>query len=314
MVLALSPTGQDTSERFLAKAESARAQVVRTLRRRAEAAFQDLHERGGKIGNLGAEARRLKAFEDTLLRLHAEGAGLTEKLLAPLGRAHADEVLSTSPFTRIEHYLQSVQVLVETLRREGVRPGPALETGREVMDGRLSEHARRIASSPTKPNPEKSTPLTGEAYFHYRETFGPSGPEGELAAFLRLDAALRAEGAQAGLDPAIGEAVAGTELAFHQARVEYLTRWLDEVQKGLAAKVGVQAAAGFDPLIRSRLPLLILREGELVRLRGALVALATHPTRAQPPAQQLVAQVDALSQSFRKLAERVLSAARAAPR
>ena len=62
---------------------------------------------------------------------------LKQELLQPLGLAYAKQVLSTTPFERIEQYARAIQTVAENLRQEGLSPEAILNECRETLEGRL---------------------------------------------------------------------------------------------------------------------------------------------------------------------------------
>lgn len=290
----------------------ARRRVASSVRRRAVAVFRGSKTRRTDFDALSADSRRLGQLEARLQQLVPEQEGLREELLAPLGGAYAREVLSTTPFARIEQLGQALQTMAENLRREGIDPVKIVAEQRELLEARLRAHAAQLAP-PQAALPQPNAMLTGEAYTLYRsELSGANVPEGELSALVGLEGQLGGRNGSAGafLSAAVRDAVAKAELSLLERRIVFLRTWLTHVLTALpepkAIKDRTEADRAFDRLVKSRFPLLTMKEGELVRLDGALRALATHPGPVGASAQTLQRVLQSLSENFGDYSRRLL--------
>jgi len=293
---------------------ASRQRVVGALRRRATVAFQAMSTRGRRdpLETLAVDSRRLTQLEQSFIALDPSARGFRQELLLPLGLGYAREVLSSTPFERIEQYARAIQSVAENLRREGLPVDQVMAECREILDVRLREHAkalsREVASAPLS----AAAVLNGDAYVYYRGEFSSRAPDGELAALLGLDGqlALARGGAGSFFSEGVRESVAHAELAFLQSRVRYLRGWLTQLLTSLPApdalKERAEAERTVDRLVRSRFPLLTLKEGELVRLKGVLALLGTLPGALGEEAQKLDAQLKGIDEDFGRYSRHVL--------
>jgi len=291
-----------------------RRRVVLALRRRAALAFQGSVSRTRKdpLEALAADSRRLTQLEQSLAALDPAQQGLKQELLLPLGMAYAREVLSSTPFERIEQYARALQSVMENLRREGVPAEMVFAECREIIEGRLREHARLLAREVASPPPLAPAVLNGDAYVFYRGEFSARAPDGELAALLGLEGQLSPlRGAAAAfLSDGVRTAVAQAELAFVHTRVKYLRSWLTQLLTSLPAPDSLTERADaertVDRLVRSRFPLLALKEGELVRLKGVLSLLVSMPGDLGESARRLEGQLRGIDEDFGRFSRQVL--------
>ncbi|WP_426751592.1 AAA family ATPase [Myxococcus sp. Y35] len=308
-------------ERLRASERAVRSRVVAALRRRAVFAFQGSLARGRRepLEALSVDSRRLSQLEASLAALDPTQQGLKQELLLPLGIAYAREALSSTPFERIEQYGRAVQSVAENLRREGVPVEAVFTECREVIESRLREHARRLSREVSSPPPAAMSVLNGDAYVFYRGEFAANAPDGELAALLGLDGQLspsRGIAAPGFLSEAVRAAVAHAELSFVQTRVKYLRSWLTQLLTALPPPESLtersEAERTVDRLVRSRFPMLALKEGELVRLRGVLALLGSMPGDLGEGARRLEQQLRGIDEDFGRFSRQVLER-RAAP-
>ncbi|GHG91239.1 AAA family ATPase [Comamonas sp. JC664] len=308
-------------ERLRASEVRVRGRVVTALRRRAMVAFQGNVARGRKdpLEALSVDSRRLSQLESSLAALDSSQQGLKQELLLPLGIAYARDVLTSTPFERIEQYGRAVQSVAENLRREGVSVETVFTECRDVIESRLSEHARRLTRDVGSTPPVTTSVLNGDAYVFYRGEFGANAPDGELAALLGLDGQLapgRGASVPGFLSEAVRVAVAQVELAFVQTRVKFLRSWLTQLLTSLPPPESLTERADaertVDRLVRSRFPMLTLKEGELVRLRGVLSLLGSMPGDLGEGARRLEQQLRGIDEDFGRFSRQVLER-RAAP-
>ncbi|KFE66723.1 AAA family ATPase [Hyalangium minutum] len=303
-------------ERLRMEDMAVRRRVVASLRRRAAAAFQAPRPPGKRdpFEALSSDSRRLTQLEKSLQELDPTQPGLKQELLQPLGLAYAKQVLSTTPFERIEQYARAVQTVAENLRQEGVPPEAVLAQCRDTLEQRLVEHARTLAREVASPPPAPGAVVNGDAYSFYRNSFSVRAPDGELAALVGLDNQLsfaRSSEAASFLSDNVRQAVAQAELVFAHTRIKYLRSWLTQLLTVLlpeleAPKGKVEAERTFERLVRSRFPLLALKEGELVRLRGVLGTLGSMQGELGESARKLSFQLRGIDEDFGRFSKRVL--------
>ncbi|WP_224249109.1 AAA family ATPase [Hyalangium gracile] len=303
-------------ERLRAADVAVRRRVVASLRRRAAAAFQSPRPAGKRdpFETLSTDSRRLTQLENSLHALDPAQPGLKQELLQPLGLAYAKQVLSTTPFDRIEQFARAAQMVAENLRQEGVPPEGVITECREIIEQRLVEHARTLARDVASPPPAPSAVVNGDAYSFYRNSFSVRAPDGELAALLGLDTQLafaRPQPAASFLSDGVRQAVAQAELIFAHTRIKYLRSWLTQLLTALtpeleALKGKAEAERTFERLVRSRFPLLALKEGELVRLRSVLGTLGAMQGELGEAAKKLSLQLKGIDEDFGRFSKRVL--------
>jgi MoxR-like ATPase len=311
----LSEGAPAAMERLRVADMAVRRRVVGSLRRRAMSAFQAPRvTKRDPFEALSTDSRRLTQLEKSLRTLDPTQPGLKQELLLPLGLAYAKQVLSTTPFERIEQYARAIQTVAENLRQEGLAPEAILNECRETLEGRLVEHARSLARDVASPPPAPSAVVNGDAYQFYRTTFSVRAPDGELAALMGLDTQLafaRAQTAASFLSDGVRQVVAQAELAFVHTRIKYLRSWLTQLVTALQPELEAPKARGeaertFERLVKSRFPLLALKEGELVRLRGALGTLGALQGDLGEHARKLAQQLRGVEEDFGRFSKRVL--------
>jgi hypothetical protein len=259
--------------------QAARARVIASLRRRAAHVAQ--LPAGRKVDpfeGLIQGSRQLAHLERALATLGVAPEGLRAELLGALGRAYVREVLSATSFSRIEQLGRAMQGVIENLRREGIPLQPALVGSRELIEARLRPHAEALAKV-ARPFARPPAVLNGEAYLTYRgELQAVTAPEGELQALIALEGQLSAVLAGAVELVAVKEVVASAELCALEVKVVFLRAWLTQLLSELPAPEKLfsrsEAEEAFDHLLKSRFPMLVMKEGELIKLEGALLALA----------------------------------------
>ncbi|WP_342374342.1 MoxR family ATPase [Myxococcus stipitatus] len=308
--------GAPASVDRLRTAEAAvRKRVVGAVRRRATVAFQGATPKGRKepLETLAADSRRLSQLEQSLMALDPTQPSFKQELLLPLGLSYAREVLSSTPFERIDQYGRAVQAVAENLRREGLPVDVVMGECHGIIDGRLQEHARRLGREEVGPPPATASVFSGDAYLFYRGTLATKTPDGELAALQGLEGQLafaRAQSAATFFSEEARAAVAQVELTFLQARVKYLRGWLTQLLTALPAPESLTERAEVertvDRLVRSRFPLLALKEGELVRLRGVVALVAATPGEVGANAQRLESQLHGIEEDFGRYSRQVL--------
>ncbi len=223
-------------------------------------------------------------------------------------------MLGSTPFERIEQYARAVQAVAENLRREGVSPEATLAECRDIIEERLKEHAQGLTRSVASPPPALTSVVNGDAYTFYRGDFSARTPDGELAALLGLDGQLsfaRQPSATSFLSDGVREVVAQAEFVFLQTRIKYLRSWLTQLLTALppleTLTVKGDVDRTFERLVRSRFPLLALKEGELVRLKGAVDVLGSMPGDLGEHARKLGAQLRGIDDDFTRFSKQVLA-------
>ncbi|WP_375773838.1 AAA family ATPase [Archangium gephyra] len=294
-LLALLAEGNSGAVSRLRTAEAeARRRAVAALRQRATTLFPGARGRRDPLDALSADSRRLSQLEQALCKLDPAQRGLKQELLQPLGSAYARDVLSSAPFERIDQFSRTVQTVAENLRREGLAPEPVFVECKDILEARLREYVRGIGREVASPPPAPHAAVSGEAYNFYRGDFSTQVRDGELAALNGLDGQLafaRQASAATFLSSEIRDAVARVELAFVQTRLKYLRSWLTQLLTELPPPQSAQrrplADSIFDRLVKSRFPLLALKEGELVRIKGVLGVLMSIPGELGESARKL---------------------------
>jgi MoxR-like ATPase len=314
-LLALLSEGSSGAVVRLRTAESeARRRAVAALRQRATSAFPGSRGRRDPLDALSADSRRLTQLEQALCKLDPAQRGFKQELLQPLGSAYARDVLSTAPFERIDQFSRTVQAVAENLRREGMAPEPVFTECRELIEERLREYVRSIGREVASPPPAPHAAVSGEAYNFYRGDFSAQLRDGELAALLGLDGQLafaRSASSATFLSDAIRDAVARVEMSFVQTRLKYLRSWLTQLLTALPAPQSAQNRASadqiFDRLVKSRFPLLVLKQGELVRIKGVLGLLIAMPGELGDSARKLEGVLRGIDDDFTRFSKQLLA-------
>lgn len=244
------------------------------LRRRAIAGFSPAARKGDPRELLSIESRRLRELEAALVELSPANRGLRSQLLAPVAEAFARDVVAVQAFERLEQLQRLVQSVLDELTREGAAADVALRAVRDELERRVRGYAEGLTAERTSA-PDAARALGGEAYTAYRQLAGKA-VEGELMALASLDALLQRVGVVP-MPQDVHALVATAELHSAALRVRYLGSWWKQLDTSLGAASPVREKADaekrFDALVKSRFPLLVTREGELVRLEGVLQRL-----------------------------------------
>lgn len=284
-----------------------RSRVAVALRNRARRAFATpVARKGDPFEHLSTDSRRLKELETALVELSPDMAGLREAMLAPLAQAYAADVLGEGAFIRVEQLARAARAVAEQVDREGGSGARALQAVRPLIEERVAAVAQSLATLPRARAPDARTALSGEAHTLYRE-LGANAPDGEAAQARSIGEALGAP-----LPTAVIDAIAAAEVTSLAGRVKYLQLWLTEALGALPRVVQLTdekaANAAFDALIRSRFPMLVTREGELVRLRGALERVEFEPGERGALARNVKATLERVEHDFQAYARRVIDA------
>ncbi|WP_043430120.1 AAA family ATPase [Cystobacter fuscus] len=295
-----------------AEAET-RRRAVAAFRQRAERVFPGPRGRKEPLDALSADSRRLAQLEHSLCRLDPSQRGLKQQLLEPLGFDYARDVLGTVPIERIDHLSRTVQVVAENLRREGLAPEPVFVECRDILEARLREYVQGIGREVASPPSAPQAAINGEAYNFYRGSFSALMRDGEFSALLGLEGQLafaRPPSTAFFLSDVIRDAVARVELSFVQVRLKYLRGWLTQLLTTLPAPQSAQTRAAadqiFDRLVRSRFPMLALKEGELVRLKGMLGVLMGMPGELGESARKLNGVLLGIDDDFSRFSKQLL--------
>jgi MoxR-like ATPase len=290
-----------------------RERVAMALRRRASRAFVPVA--GGKkadpLDQLTADSRRLKELESSLVELSPAQKGLRQELLTPLGEAYAREALSAQTFSRMEQLVRTVETVVDNLRREGASPEVTIRGVRELIEARVKELARASPAPAVKGPPEGNQAVSGEAYQVYRQQLATPAPDGELLAFKNLSSTLASLGAPP-LNAQLRDALAQAELGWLVARARYLRGWLTGLLQRLPAPDQVkdrgEADRAFEVLLKSRLPMLVTREGELVKLKSAASRLVQEPGERGEVAKKVESSIELIAEEFQVFSRQLLDA------
>jgi hypothetical protein len=104
--------------------------------------------------------------------------------------------------------------------------------------------------------------------------------------------------------------VAQAEFVFLQTRIKFLRSWLTQLLTALPAPDSltqkVEVDKTFERLVRSRFPLLALKEGELVRLKGSVDVLGSMPGDLGEHARKLGAQLRGIDDDFTRFSKQLL--------
>jgi hypothetical protein len=310
-VTALAGAGAEAQLRV--ELAQVRERVAMALRRRASRAFTPAPgaRRVDPLDQLTADSRRLQELESSLVELSPAQKGLRLELLTPLGEAYAREALTAQTFNRMEQLVRTVETVVDNLRREGASPEVAVRGVRELIEARVKELARAASPPAVRAGPEGNQVVTGEAYKAYREQLAAPAPDGDLLAFKNLSSTLAALGAPP-LNAQLRDALAQSELGWLIARARYLRGWLTGLLQRLPPPDQVkdrgEADRAFELLLKSRLPMLVTREGELVKLKSAAGRLAQEPGERGEVAKKVEASVELIAEEFQVFSRQLLDA------
>lgn len=290
-----------------------RERAAVALRRRTVRAFaQPTTKKAAEpLEQLTSDSRRLRDLEQALTELSARHKGLRAELLTPLGETYARETLARAPFARLDELVRVVQTVIDNLRREGASVEAGLRAARELVEQRVGEHVKTALAPPRTPPPDAQQAFTGEAYTVYRQQLAATAPDGELLALSNLSALL-ANGGSTPLGPEVRDAVANAEVASLVVRTRFLRGWLSQLLGSLpqpdALRTRADADRAFDQLVKSRMPMLVTREGELVRLKSAAARLVDEPDERGQATRKVEELLNGMAEDFMGYARRLLDA------
>ncbi|MEW5737798.1 MAG: AAA family ATPase [Myxococcota bacterium] len=301
----------ELEERLRGELNEVRERAATALRRRTVRAFAQPAARKAMdpLEQLSVDSRRLRDLEHALTELSTRHRGLRAELLTPLGEAYAREALARAPFARLDELTRAVQAVADNLKREGASVDAGLRAVRELVERRVDEHVRTTLVPPRTPPPEAQPAFSGEAYTVYRQQLAASAPDGELLALSNLSG-LFTGASLPPLSSELRDAVATAEVTSLVARVRFLRGWLTQLFNSLpqpeALRSRADADRAFDQLVKSRLPMLVTREGEWVRLKAAAGRLTSEPGERGQAAQKVESMVDTMAEEFMSYARRLL--------
>ncbi|HEX4622257.1 MAG TPA: AAA family ATPase, partial [Myxococcaceae bacterium] len=320
LISTMDRSAVDQADALRKEEKAARSRSAVALRRQAMTALAKARLQPPKNKTPDAfdaflgESRRLDRIEKAVVALDPAQAGIKQELLTRMARSYVAEVLGVAPFAKIEQYVRVIQSLLESLRREGLDPSPVLAENRAIIEQRLGEHVKQLAR-PGPAQPPGAPAVNGEAYVAYRQGFNGSLPDGETAGLAALEDLLsgaRAKEAPSFLPTRLRDELASAELAAVSSRVAFLVTWWNQLIGTLppADQVKERAAAerAFDKLVQSRFPLLWIKEGERVRLRGTLASMLEQPGEVGESARDLDRALNKLGEAFGGYSKRVLDA------
>lgn len=302
---------EEQGARLQAAATDAKHRAAAALRHRAERVFAHLafDPDDDLLDALVQEGRRLRALEAALHRLNPVHEGLRAALLAPLAERYLRQTVGRAEFRRIEQLVWILQGSLDDLRREGLAPGPMLRSVWPDVELRVGDHARLLRREAAVDAPSQAQALSGEAYRLYKDQHVARSLDGEALALRSLISL-----GEQPLGRGVTQAVLDAELSSLTGRVRFLRGWLTVLLAGLPAaeKLGQASVAerAFEQLVRSRLPLLVTKEGELVRLASALNAMNVGETETASVARRHEEIVGQLGAELKDYAERVLAGRR----
>ncbi|MCC6336372.1 MAG: AAA family ATPase [Myxococcales bacterium] len=303
----------ELEEQLRGELTEVRERAASALRRRTVRAFAQPTAKKAMepLEQLTADSRRLRELERSLIELSARHTGLRAELLTPLGEAYAKEALARAPFARLDELTRAVQVVAGNLIREGASAEAGLRAVRELIERRVDEHVKTALVPPRTPPPEAQPAFSGEAYTVYRQQLAAAAPDGELLALSNLTGLFTAVSLPA-LSADLRDAVATAEVTSLVARVRFLRGWLTQLFNSLpqpeALRNRADADRAFDQLVKSRLPMLVTREGEWVRLKAAAGRLNGEAGERGQAAQKVESMVETMAEEFMSYARRLLDA------
>jgi MoxR-like ATPase len=296
---------------YRAELATIRERVAVALRRRATRAF--IAPAPGRktepLEQLTTDSHRLRELEASLVDLSPAQKGLREELLTPLGEAYAKEALTIQPFNRLEQLVRTVEAVVDNLRREGASPEICLRNVRELIEGRVKELARVANVAPKLAAPEAQQVTNGEAYQIYRQQLVAPAPDGDLLAYKNLSSLLKELGGPP-MSLQLRDGLAAGELTWLLSRARYLRSWLTQLLQRLPSpdqvKDRAEADRAFEMLLKSRLPMLVTREGELVRLGAAASRLAAEAGERGETAKKVEVSIALVAEEFHVFSRQLL--------
>ena len=299
------------AEAVRAELAGVRERIGAAIRRRAARTFEQV-----KVGRraldpleqLSADGRRLREIDRSLAELAPRHVGLVAELLTPLGATYARDAVANAAFSRVEQLARVVQPVVDNLKREGTNVPVALVEARNLVDQRLREHLAGL-EPPRASSPDLSQVLSGEAHTQYRQALSANAPDGEAQAFQSLSQLFVDAGVRP-LSPDLYVLAANAELASLVVRVRFLRTWLAQLLAHLAVPEDIRHKAdadrAFDALVKSRFPMLVTREGELVRLDAAAKRFVGVEAERTETVSKLVNTIRAIGEDFMSYAKRLL--------
>jgi MoxR-like ATPase len=303
--------GQGATE--VASLVSVRERVAVALKRRVTRAFGA--PAGGRkadpLEQLTADSKRLAELEAALAELAPGQKGLRAQLLTPLGEAYARDALTSQPFTRLEQLVRTVDAVVENLRKEGAAPETCIRGVRDVIEARVIELAKASGQLPKLALPEGNAVVSGDAYQAYRQQLVQPAPDGDLLAFKNLSSLLTGLGGPP-LNAQLRDVLLTGELTWLTARVRYLRAWLTLLLQRLPApdqvKGRAEADRAFELLLKSRLPMLVTKEGELAKLKAATARLTSEAGERSESARKIDASIGLIAEEFQVFSRQLLDA------
>ncbi|MFZ5446945.1 MAG: AAA family ATPase [Myxococcota bacterium] len=301
----------DAAEPVRQQLAGLRERTADALRRRATRVFTQATSRKGEpLELLISDSRRLRELERALVELSSAHAGLREQLLAPMAELYAREIVAVQPFQKLEQLVRLMQGAMDNLRREGAAPEAALRATRDDVERRVRAYAQGLAPAKLQA-PDSARVLTGEAYSFYRTQLSTQAIEGELSSLSSIEELLRTVRAQP-LPADVRELIANAEVGSVGVRVRYLWSWWSLIERNLPEpqklSAGTEAEKTFDALVKSRFPLLVTREGELVRLGAALGRLASEPGQRGEVVRSLSEELRACEEAFATFSRALIDA------
>ncbi|MBL9038792.1 MAG: AAA family ATPase [Archangium sp.] len=286
----------------------ARTRVATALRRRASRGFVATRGKGDALEGLVADSRRLRELEKALSTLSPGHDTLRIELLTPIAEGYVREVVGSPQITTMESLATALQSAMDHAAREGAAIDVVRTKVGDAIDARAKDVVRAAAAPPKSAAPESAQVLSGEAYTFYRQRLSAPAPEGELLALDRVRTVLnRAPGPSE-----LRDSVVNSEIVWLGARVRYLAAWSSALTAALPAPDSLRSRAdadkAFERLITSKLPMLLIREGELVRLQAITTRLKSEPGEKGDLVRRLELSIASLSEGFGDYARRLLDA------
>lgn len=304
----LPPPAEDVRRELAGVRERTGASLQRRATRTFEAA-KTTRRPGDPLEQLAADSRRLRELDQTLSELSPGQSSLRARLLTPLGEAYALDALGSLQFTRLDQLSRGLPAILENLRREGASVEAGAKVMRPVVEERVRKHLG--SSQPARAaTPEANVVFSGEAYTLYRQALTTNAPDGESQALQALSALL-GHHASAPLPQALLDQTAELEIASLIVRVRFLRGWLSHLLAALPAPEELrkgEADQAFDKLVKSRFPLLVTKEGELVRLETSLRRLASERGERAEAVAKLVTLLRSVNDDFMGYAKRLFDA------
>ena len=282
--------------------------TARALRATAQEVFSDAGV--DSADRLNALGRRLREFENAVVALDSGLAGLTAKLIQPLGAGWARVALAQPGDSRLQSLVAAIQLVIDSLRNEGVDVNAALTGAKEQLATRLAKTLKTLQQAPRNEEVTTETAMNGAALETYRKSL--ASDEGNATEQLeKLNQLLQPLG---GAPRPLREAVNAFELARLNARITFLQQWFAAIRQALPEAKDLTASKAertFLKLVESRFPQLVTREGELIRLSAVLTTLSQQEGDPARAAATLNGMVHELAGELRAYADAVLAVRRA---